>query len=190
MVASVAHSGVRELLPEVDQFQDAAMADLVVEIWAEAWEESSWTNLVDVPKGLTSSGAPVAETLIAHTRGVTRACLGCAAALREAHGYEIDHDLLLAAALIHDASKVVELEPYADGVRYSEYGVNVQHGVWTANKLLNRGQPLPLAQIIISHTPMSNVVPKPIEGIVLFYADMLDSDAISLVNGNPLLLRK
>jgi hypothetical protein len=190
MVTAVARSEVRDVLPEVSHFQHAEMADVVVEIWGEAWADSSWTNLMDVPKGLTSAGDPVAESLVSHVRGVTLACLGCASALREVHGYEIDNDLLLAAALLHDASKVVELEPFADGVRYSEFGVNVQHGVWTANQLLKRDLPLSLTQIIISHTPMSKVVPKPIEGIVLYYADMLDSDAISLVNGYPLLLKK
>ena len=180
---------IHELLPYVDEITDRDLAASVVEIWVEAWDESRWDDLADVPKGIYSGGT--VRSLVEHVSGVTVGALAYASCMSEIHGWSLDHDLLASAALLHDTSKVVETEPGPDGVPVvSEFGLLVQHGVWTAQQILNRQLRLDLAHIVVSHTPMSRTKPLSPEGIILYYVDMLDSDILSLHAKLPLLLSK
>jgi len=180
---------VRELFPAIAEIGSDELQRAVVDIWVEAWDESAWSELADVPKGVYGGG-PV-RSLVEHVTGVTAGALAYARCMEEVHGWSYDRDLLLAAALLHDTSKVVETEPGPDGTPVvSEFGRLVQHGVWTAQRVLERGLGLDLAHMIVSHTPVSRTKPLNPEGIILYYVDMLDSDVLSLHAQLPLLLSK
>lgn len=181
---------IRELLPAVAEISRPELRDAVLEIWAEAWEESEWADLAEVPKGVYGGGTPV-RPLVEHVSGVVAGSLAFARCMEEVHGWSYNADLLLAAALLHDTSKVVETAPGQDGTPVvSELGRLLQHGVWTAQRVLNRGLGLELAHMVVSHTPMSKTKPSNPEGIILYYIDMLDSDILSLHAQLPLLLSK
>jgi hypothetical protein len=180
---------VRELFPLVAEIADADLQQAVVEIWVEAWDESEWPDVADAPKGVYGGG-PV-RSLVEHVTGVAAGALAYARCMEEVHGWSYDRDLLLAAALLHDTSKVVETAPGPDGTPVvSEFGRLVQHGVWTAQRILNRGLGLDLAHMVVSHTPMSRTRPLNPEGIILYYVDMLDSDILSTHAHLPLQLSK
>jgi hypothetical protein len=181
---------IEALLPAIALIDDKAYHDAVVEIWAEAWEESEWTDLADVPKGVYAPPIQI-RSLVEHVNGVTEGAVALADAMREVHGWSYDRDLLLTAALLHDTSKVVESAPGPDGYAVmSKLGRLLQHGVLTAQRVLERDLGLELAHMIVSHTPMSKSIPANLEGIALFYADMFDSDTLSVEAGLPLLIRK
>ena len=59
----------------------------------------------------------------------------------------------------------------------------IQHGVYTAHKVLQMGLPIELAHLIITHTHGSNVRANSFEASLLFYADFADSDAGILLKG-------
>jgi hypothetical protein len=177
---------ILRLLPAIEQVSDPDLRTAVVEIWIEAWETSAWDDLEDVPKAIYAQGE-IHCSLVEHVRAVTAGSIGFADAMEEIHGRPCDRDLLLSAALLHDASKVVESAPSEDGRPVvSEIGRMLQHGVWTAQRVLARGLRLELAHLIVSHTPMSKTTPLIVEGLILYYVDMLDSDVLSLHAGLPL----
>jgi HD domain len=180
---------VRELLPMIADVRDATLATAVAEIWVEAWEESAWADVADVPKGL-HGGAPTPRSLIEHVCAVTEGVVAYAACMETCHGWSHDRELLLAAALLHDTSKVVEYAPDDGRVVVSELGRLLQHGVWTAHKVLARDLGLELAHLIVSHTPVSRTTPSSVEGVILYYVDMLDSDVLSWHAGQSLILEK
>src|SRR4051794_25770368 len=94
---------VERLLPELAQIGSSSLRRAVAEIWVECWRESRWERLSDAPKSPTE---PAELSLVLHTRGVTRQALAAAAVAEDVYGLAYDKDHLLAAALLHDVSKL------------------------------------------------------------------------------------
>jgi hypothetical protein len=82
----------------------------VIEIWQEMWEMSAWDDPAALP---TSSEIPYPN--LPHTQCVVAMALSVADAFQKYHGIEVNRDHLIAAAVLQDASKVVEYEPGPDG---------------------------------------------------------------------------
>jgi putative nucleotidyltransferase with HDIG domain len=184
----------RQLFPEVDLIQDAALRQGVIDIWMELAAETSWERFEDIPKNL---GAEKHMTLIAHIRGVTKQAIAMAEISEEMHGVTVDRDLLIAACLLHDISKPLESEHDPDGppsggsaapAKKTEFGAKIQHGVYGAHKIWAKNLPkaMDLAHLVITHTRASNTRSMSYEAALLFYADWADSDAgIIKGGGNP-----
>jgi hypothetical protein len=167
---------------------DVQLADTVVDIWVEFWNTSEWERLEDVPKNPKSLGG---RPLLAHVRSVTQQAIATGRAVQECHDIPVDMDLLTAASLLHDVSKLVEYAPKAGthGVS-TKVGTLIQHGVMTASNVLNRGMSLEMAHLILSHTEASAVPPKTIEGVILHYVDYADSDVLLMAEKQPLLMHR
>jgi hypothetical protein len=101
---------VDELLPELHLIGDAELRDKVREIWQELWRESKFEALEDVP---ISPKVPTAH--LPHNRCVVTMALAIADALERFHGITLDRDMLVAAGLLQDVSKLVEMQPGPDG---------------------------------------------------------------------------
>ena len=69
-------------------------------------------------------------------------------------------------------------------------GRSIQHGVYTAHKVLQMGLPIELAHLIITHTHGSNVRANSFEASLLYYADFADSDAGILLKGGRTFANK
>lgn len=175
-------------LPEVDLIEDIALRHAVCEIWAEALAASNWKSLGDVPKNPET--LPETRRLLEHSRSVALQALAVARVVRDVHKIGFDSDTLIAAALLHDVSKLVEYEPTADGAAKSRRGELIQHGVWGAFKAWEKGLPEDLVHNIIVHTNNSKHAPRTWEAILVHYVDYLDSDALLFAEGRPLLLKK
>src|SRR3972149_5245110 len=91
------------IFPEVGEIQDAALRQRVIAVWQRLWAESAWERLEDLPV----SGA-IASPQVPHNRAVVQVAMAMATIFRQLHGVSIDTDRLLAAALLQDASKLVE----------------------------------------------------------------------------------
>jgi putative nucleotidyltransferase with HDIG domain len=190
MAFDIDEAGVRQIFPQVDDVQDPALRRAIIEIWIEVGAECAWQRFEDVPKSL---GQERARPLVDHIRGVTRMALALADAATIEHGPRCNRDHLLAACLLHDASKPLEFEPDPEGpstngaalpARKSALGRNVQHAVYATHKIFAHGLPLEIANLVVTHTHESNVRGTSLEAALLFYADYADSDsAISAVGG-------
>jgi hypothetical protein len=181
-------SQIRALLPEIAAIGDPVLAGAVVDIWLEFWEQSAWERLEDVPKNPKSLAD---RPLLAHVRAVTQQAIAVGRIVQAQHGIAVDMDLLTAAALLHDVSKLREYAPEAGtpGVA-TRYGTLIQHGIGTAASVLHRGLPLDLAHLIITHTEASALPPRTIEAVILHYVDYADSDVLLMAEGQPLLLHR
>lgn len=185
---TTAEEEIRRLLPELGAIGDPSLADAVVEIWAEVWRTSQWEQLSDVPKNPKRLDR---RPLIPHVRSVTQMAIAAGRIIQEQHGIAVDMDLLIAGALLHDVSKLAEYEPHMESAgRSSKTGELIQHGVLAASQILQRGLPLELTHLVLSHTDASKVLPKTIEAVILHYVDYADSDVLLLDAGQPLLARR
>ena len=170
---------VRECIPEIELVRDAEMRDKIERIWAVAWQESAWPDLLDAA---FAADAPNFR-LIDHVRGVVQGCRTLALFASDVQKLVIDDELLLALALLHDVSKLVEIEPDAQcGARQSPFGTLVQHGVYTAHLALSEGLPVELVHLILTHTPYSKLQPAFLEGVLHQHVDMANAEVLLFAN--------
>ena len=184
------YEGVKRVFPELDEIKDDHLRNTVAEIWIETAAEMPWSDLGEIPK---NSKGEAGRNLMAHIRGVTQMALQICEIAKTLHNTPYDRDIMVAACLLHDVSKIVEYEPDPDQpgdnkmprpARSSRIGKNIQHGVYAAHKILAKGLSPELAHLVITHTHASNKRGRTWEAAALFYADFADSDAgISAVNG-------
>jgi len=182
-----ASATVLETFPELTGIEDDQLREAVVGIWLEVLAESAWERIEDVPKNPLKF--PDDRNLVKHTRSVTRMALAIAEIAHEMHGLAYDRDLLIAAANLHDVSKMVEFTPETES-RVSRFGHLIQHGVYGAHKALAKGLPIDVVHNILVHTGGSRYLPQTWEALIVHYADFVDSDGLALDAGSPLLLKK
>jgi hypothetical protein len=182
MPQSLTDADIRKALPEIDWIADSGLRSKVIAIWIEMAAQMSWASLHDVPKNI---GDEKNRTLMGHVRGVTQMAVAICDIARNLHGKSYDRDLMIAACLLHDVSKLVEYEPAQPKRgdrenpkpgRKSRLGKNIQHAVYATHRILSHGLPLELANLVITHTHESNIRGTTWEAAVLFYADFADSD--------------
>lgn len=179
---------VASVFPEVDEIESPDIRQKVLEIWVDIWHESGWKRIEDAPKNPNVADRP----LYMHIRSVTKQAVATADIVQELHGIGYDRDVLVAAGLLHDVSKMVEYQPSEAGKKASSSrrGQLIQHAVYAAHKAWEKGLPDEIVHIIISHTHSSNKSPSTWEGIVIHYVDYLDSDALIWETGGKLLLSR
>jgi hypothetical protein len=163
-----------EVLPEIELIQDKSLRDGVAAVWRGIWAESLFEDLGDLP-----IGPDIPQKHLPHNRAVVAMALSVADAIEEFHGISVDRDVLVAAGLLQDVSKLVEMAPCGDGVEQTEIGRGFQHAFWAAHKSLEHGLPIAVCEIVMNHTPQSPRFPATLEGKILFYVDQLDLIAVS-----------
>ena len=183
---------IHTLLPELDDIADTGLRTTVATIWQEFWRDSQWTDLAEIAKNPSATQAPErtpdAWTLVTHTRAVARLAVQAGETMQELHGIPFDRDALIALALLHDVSKIVEYEGSRQQVRKSQIGELIQHGVLAAAKMHQHGLPVEMVHGVVAHTPTSNTFPRTHEALIIRYVDFLDTDVMLLDAGLPLYL--
>lgn len=166
---------LHELFPEASQFQDSEIRDKVEKIWNRLFQESNWTRIEDLP---VSSNMPSYGHLI-HNRCVLRMALRIADTIEEVHGVKINRDILLAAGMLQDASKLVEYEPSGEKVLVkTPIGKLYPHSFYVATLAKEEGLSEEIVSAILTHSPNSAETPKTLEGKILFHVDQIDMAAI------------
>jgi putative nucleotidyltransferase with HDIG domain len=171
---------ITRLLPEIGEISDPGLREKVAATWLRLWKLSGYADLTDA---FFMPDIPDVS-LIDHTRSVTRNALALARVLEEVHGLRINYDRLLAAALLHDASKCVEYERKPDGTcGRSELGKNLPHSYLVVEIGRQVGVPDDICHLVAAHSPTSPVVPRYVEGAILLHADLADLDCLAFVRG-------
>lgn len=166
---------ITKIFPEINEIQDEKLRAGVVQVWERLWEESSWEHIMDLPCSTHKTDYPH----VIHNRSVVKMAIQVAETLKEFHGVEINMDHLIAAALLQDASKLVEYEPTPDGgCRLSELGKTFMHSYYGGHAALDVGIPHEVVQTIVTHSPDSPVYPQTLICKILFYVDQADMAAI------------
>jgi hypothetical protein len=165
---------LQAVLPEIELIQDPELREQVAAVWQDVWAESQFEDVMDCP-----IGPDVAYAHLPHNRAVVVMALSIADTLETSHGLTIDRDVLVAAGLLQDVSKLVEMTPSEDGVDQTELGRGFQHAFWATHKAFEYGLPMPVCEIVMNHTPQSPRFPRSLEGKILWYVDQLDLIAVS-----------
>ncbi|MBM3571092.1 MAG: HD domain-containing protein [Alphaproteobacteria bacterium] len=165
---------VAEMFPEVTRIADPALRGKIDAVWNDLWSKSDFNDIADVP---TSGEIPYPN--LPHARAVLKLCLAIADIFENIHGIRVDRDVLIAAAILQDASKVVEYRPKpGGGVEKAEIGKSYPHAYWAAHISTRHGVPPAIVHIILTHSPSAARFPDSLEGKIIYYADQLDVIAI------------
>lgn len=175
---------MRKFFPLLDTFKDSELATKVASIWYDLWKDSKWERIEDA---IFNPLCPEVS-LITHIRSVTHGAFEFAKIRNEVYGDELNFDILLAGALLHDVSKLLEYEPGENGAVKSKRGKLFQHGFLGAHKALTEGLPDEVVHILICHTADSRVIPQTPEALIIYCVDVADADLNKLKNNAPLLI--
>ena len=103
---------IRRMFPELAEIRDAALREKVVDVWEDAIRMGGWKpeELMQIPFTLLADDVKI--MYLEHVRTVCRMCIAMEKVLIEAYGSrtKIDHDVLVAGALLADVGKMLEYE--------------------------------------------------------------------------------
>lgn len=165
---------VDAIFPQIFQIEDKALADGVRKVWEELWQAGYWQDFEEMP-----TSPQIAYPARPHSQCVVDLALAVAETLERHHGKTFNRDHLVAAAILQDASKVVEYRPDEDGrATPSDKGTYFPHAFLAAEAARRHGLPDPVIHAILLHTPQAARFPETYEGKILYYVDQLDVIAI------------
>jgi hypothetical protein len=163
---------VRDILPPLAQLEDQELAEKIASAWLDAFEQSHFEKLEDVPQNL------VFETfvsLVDHVNGLCEMCVSVCRTMKKFYPHvRCDEQLLVAHALMHDISKILEFEPDGNGqYRISALGEQFQHATLGAHLALKHGLGQKMAHLTLTHTAHCDVRATLTEGTLFYYLDHL-----------------
>lgn len=172
------------LLPELSQFHDVDMQELVLGTWIDACDLGGRDpdELLEMPFTLLVEECSV--NFIQHTRGVTHTALAIAKVLGETYPEDprmhADHDTLLAGALLHDVGKVLEIGKAEDGSGWikSMSGKMLRHPISGANLAFARGLPDTVLHCIACHSKEGDGQRKTLEAFIINHADFVNFEPL------------
>lgn len=173
---------LKQLLPEIEMISDKLLIEKVINVWIETWKHSEFEELEDVPYAV-SIGGGLDYNAVKHLRTTALSAVAVAKILKEMHGVEVNLDYLVAGALLHDVSKLVEFS--ARGGK-TPLGQKISHSVYGIAAALSQDLPLEVVHIIASHTPQLKKVPESAEAIIIRHLDMLEADCHAFLAGEEL----
>ena len=164
--------------PELAAIDDPDLREGVRDCWATACADTGVDDLTAVPWFPPAQRRHdiADETLVGHVRDVVAGARALADALEERRGTDVDRDLLLAAALVHDVSKLYEF----DGMAETAVGDLLGHPYYGVHCVAAAGLPVECAHVVLSHTSRTPVEPAFLEAVLVQRADEAAAAAIRL----------
>ncbi len=159
---------IQKMLPEVDRIKDKELRNGVINAWLLAIEKGKWHKIDDIPFTLLTK---VKKTLIEHTRAVTNMAIAIASTRQD-----IDHDVLVAGALVHDVGKLLEYGRENREIVKSKHGQRVRHPISGYGIVLEAGLPLEVAHIVAAHSKEGESTGRSPEAIIIHHCDFIDFD--------------
>jgi putative nucleotidyltransferase with HDIG domain len=177
---------LNRVFPEIARIQDPTLRAQVTACWIDAWHQSQYSTLEEA---IFSPQIPGCR-LIDHIRAVASIATHIAKMLAHHHQISINHDVVLAGALLHDIDKMIIYEKTPQGYQQAQILTQFPHGYLGARLAHQHGIPDALEHLILSHTRRQLIIPTTIEAIIVHYADFADYDALAYTTHRPLLLNK
>jgi len=177
-----------KVLPELKMIADEELRRKSVDTFVEALELGGWSpgDLDRIPFTLLIKPCPA--SFLKHTRSVTATALGIANLLAGAwpaeKAMEVNRDLLLATALLHDVGKLLEYERDGEGgYRKSANGKLLRHPASGAGLCMKHGLPDAVVHGVMYHSHEGDGIRATLEAIIVHHADFLNFEPLVLKYG-------
>lgn len=175
---------IRKLLPEIDWIHDRELQDKVVATYIDALNTGGWEpdDMDNIPFTLLIPDCPF--SYLDHVRGVTRISRAAMDEFNDIYSkkdpsFTLNHDELIAGALLHDVGKLIEYEKNEDGVTVkSELGKDLRHPFSGTVLALRNGCSTKIGHIIANHAHEGDGTLRSPEGVVINKADFINFEAV------------
>lgn len=166
-------AAIAETFPELDEIADDTLRADVETVLFRALRDGAFDDYGEMPWW-----PPYEEELgdvrqVEHVREVTAYAIAIADAMTAYRDLDLDRDLVVAGALLHDVSKSFEL----DESGLTAFDELVPHPHYAVHLLAEAGLSDALQHLVLAHSGRSAVEPRTIEALVVSVADRLASDA-------------
>ncbi len=182
---------IEQLFPDLASIGDAELRDRVAAVWDEAITTGcggkGWS--VDELRGIpfTLLAGDIDLAFIEHLNSCVKQCIAIEKVLHEVFGdrVPIDHDHLIAGALLADVGKLLEYDKDAQGrVVKGSFGEMLRHPFSGVALCYKHGIPPEVMHIVATHSHEGDKVQRTIESIIFHHADFVDFDIAKFL-GRP-----
>ncbi len=182
MTATVTRE-IEQLFPDLASIGDADLRDRVAAVWDEAITTGcggkGWSvaELRAIP--FTLLAGDIDLTFIEHLNSCVKQCIAIEKVLNEVFGdrVPINHDHLVAGALLADVGKPLEFDKDPQGrVIKGSFGELLRHPFSGVALCYKHGIPPEVMHIVATHSHEGDKVQRTIESIIFHHADFVDFD--------------
>lgn len=176
------------LFPEIHWIKDDKIKEAVIGCHAYVLQKSGWDieDYDKMPFIKSFPGCPV--SCLQHNRIVTRMCKMLLEEYNAAYAgngdYLLDHDTVIAGAILHDIGKFLEWEKVPGGPSVkSEQGKLLRHPVSGAIVAALQGLPDEIVHCIFVHSTEGNTAKRSPEAMLVYKVDEMNFDCIRSAMG-------
>ncbi len=167
---------VRDLFPELQEIRDPDLREKVLDVWIEAIQRGGWApaELMEIPFTLLADDVQI--MFLEHVRTVCRMCIAMEDVLVDAYGSrsEIDHDTLVAGALLADVGKMLEYVKKDGMIIKGRAGEFLRHPFSGVGLCFKHGIPDAVMHVVATHSKEGDHVRRFAESIIFHHADFTD----------------
>ena len=171
-----------KIFPEFNLIKDEELREKCINVWIEAIERGGWkvSDLERIPFTLLIPNCPV--NIIDHTRSVTQISIEAAKQLVQFNSgaYELDMNILISGALLHDVGKIVEYADYSDGIKKSATGKLLRHPFSGAGLAMRHDLPDKVVHMIAVHAKEGDSGYRCPEAVIVHHADFMNFEPIKM----------
>lgn len=174
---------IAELFPSLMKIKDETLRAKVAAVWNEAIATGcggkGWTFEELRAVKFTLLAGDIEMTFIEHLNSCVLQCIAIAGVLESSFSCNIpiQHDYLIAGALLADCGKPLEFDKDASGkVVQGTFGQQVRHPFTGVALAYKHGIPGEVMHIIATHSHEGDKMERSIESIIFHHADFVDFD--------------
>lgn len=167
-------------IPEIKEIADKEIREKTIAVLLDALTTGGWkvADLERIPFTLLIPKNPV--SLLAHIRAVTAVALKAAEVFGNYYKdhFQIDRDILLSGAILHDVGKLLEFEETPQGFRKSAPGRIMRHPFSGAGLALKHGLPDEVQHIIATHAHEGDSGFRTPASVIVHHADFMNFEPL------------
>lgn len=171
---------IRGMLPELEEIRDPALREKVLNVWEDAVKGGGWkpSDVMRIPFTLLVGDVNI--MFLEHVRTVCRMCIAMEKILVAAYGsrVKIDHDALVAGALLADVGKLLEFVEKDGRIVQGQGGKYLRHPFSGVGLAWKHGVPEAAMHVIATHSHEGDKVKRFAESIIFHHADFTDFELV------------
>jgi putative nucleotidyltransferase with HDIG domain len=165
-----------DLIPEFILINDLDLRNKSIKVWIEACKKGGWEieDLENIPFTLLIKDIKI--NIITHTRSIVNYCLQVEKVMNEFYGdhLKINHDYLMAGAILHDVGKLLEYAKEGGKFKKSYNGSLLKHPFSGVGLCYKFDIPPEVIHIVAVHSKEGDTSKRTPEAIILHHIDFVN----------------
>ncbi|HEY3295850.1 MAG TPA: HD domain-containing protein [bacterium] len=166
--------------PEIAEITDLDLRQKTIAVFQDALTMGGWSvdDLERIPFTLLIPNCEV--SLLAHTRSVVQTALKIAEVQEAFYNkyYQLDRDILLTGAILHDVGKLMEYAETEKGFIKSPAGKIMRHPFSGAALAMKHGLPVEVQHIIAVHAHEGDGAYRSPAAVIVHHSDFINFEPL------------